>query len=495
MKALRVVLCLLAIWGAVHAFAAESPGVGPDPLAAVADLLAQEHQHPRPTTPPLTLAELEKAAGENNPEIRVAARRVAVAQTRVRSAGSLEDPSFTYRGWGTPLARPWDLNQTQHMFMFSQALPGPGKRALRAQVAEEEAEILKAELEARKREVTAQVRKSYYDLLRNQDELLLHDEQNALARQGLEAARIKYVVGRVPQQDVLKAQIGLTKLVEHLVMLQQEGGLARARLNTFLGRDPGAPVEVVGQYAPPAKLPSLLDLERLALENRPELAAASSAVHASEARTRLAEKAYTPDFDVAAGYMLMPDGARYRNTYMAELSVTLPWLNRGRHDAEIAEAQAGVVADKAEYDNQRALVFQQIQETLIRAQSAKRLVDLYRDTLRPQAQATLKATVAAYQADRTDFLNLLDSQNTTLDVELDYYRAASELESQLAELERAVGASVAVGRELAVLGGLQTSTAMLPGLAGATSLPEWGRDAPATAAEDGGATSSREVHQ
>ena len=56
-----------------------------------------------------------------------------------------------------------------------------------------------------------------------------------------------------------------------------------------------------------------------------------------------------------------------------------------------------------------------------------------------QAQASLKSTVAAYQADRTDFLNLLDSQNTTLEVELDYYRAASELESQIADLERAVG--------------------------------------------------------
>jgi outer membrane protein TolC len=51
----------------------------------------------------------------------------------------------------------------------------------------------------------------------------------------------------------------------------------------------------------------------------------------------------------------------------------------------------------------------------------------------------LKATVAAYQADRTDFLNLLDSQNTTLDVELNYVKAASELETRLADLERAVG--------------------------------------------------------
>src|ERR1039458_6166330 len=438
MKALRVGICLLIACTGARGFASE-PVADADPLSGVTGLLAQEHQHSRPNTPPMSLAELEAAALANNPEIRVAMRRVAIAETRVRSAGSLSDPEFMYRGWGTPLAKPWDLNQTQHMFMFNQSLPGPGKRALRTQVAAEGVEQVKAELEAKKRDVTAQVRKTFYDLLRNQDELLLHDEQAALARQSSESARIKYVVGRVPQQDVLKAQIALTKLVEHLVMLEQDGGLARARLNTLLGRDPGSALEVQGEYSPPQKLPALLDLEKNALENRPELAMSSSGVRQGEARAKLAEKAYTPDYNLSAGYMLMPDGARYRNTYMAELSVTLPWLNRGRHDAEIAEAQADLSADKAEYDNQRALVFEEIQEALIRAQSAKRLADLYRNTLRPQAEASLKAAVSAYQADRTDFLNLLDSQNTTLDMELNYYRFASDLESNLADLERATG--------------------------------------------------------
>src|ERR1019366_1696319 len=160
------------------------------------------------------------------------------------------------------------------------------------------------------------------------------------------------------------------------------------------------------------------------------------------AQVKLAEKGYSPDYNLSGGYMLMPDDSRYRNTYMAELSVTLPWLNRGRHNAEIAEASAVVAAEKAEYEGRRAAIFAEIQESLVRARVAQRLVGFYRDTLRPQARAVLKATVAAYQADRTDYLNLLDSQNTRLDVELDYYRSASDLESSLADLERATGAPV-----------------------------------------------------
>jgi len=435
-----LVLILLAAVAGAQRFDAAAPDSGL--LAGAEAMLPSPQQHHASTTVPLTLAELEAAALTNNAEIRAAARQVAVTEARRGSAGALDDPSFMYRGWGTPLAKPWDLNQTQHMFMFSQNLPGGGKRQLRARLADDDVEVTKAELETKKRDVLAQVRRSFYGLLQNQDELRFHDEQVALARQGLESARIKYVVGKVPQQDMLKAQIALTRLVEHLVMLQQDSDLARTRLNTLLGRDPGAPLDVLGAYSPPAKLPGLIDLEKLALENRPELIAISAAIHQDETRTQLAEKSFKPDYTLNAGYMLMPEGSTYRNTYMAELSITLPWLNRGRHDAEIAEADAVVAARKADYESRRAAVFAEIQESLVRARVAQRLAGLYGDTLRPQARAVLKATVAAYQVDRTDFLNLLDSQNTILDVELSYIRAVSELETRLADLERAAGAAL-----------------------------------------------------
>ena len=91
---------------------------------------------------------------------------------------------------------------------------------------------------------------------------------------------------------------------------------------------------------------------------------------------------------------------------------------------------------------QKAIVLQEIQEAFIRANTAARLVEIYRDTLRPQAQATLRAASAAYQTDQTDFLNLIDSQNTALDVEYSYYRALAEFDSRVAELEGIIGAAI-----------------------------------------------------
>jgi outer membrane protein TolC len=405
-------------------------------------VLVQEQQHHRSNVAPMSLSEIEAAALQNNAEIKTMQERVRQAKAGVSTSTGFDDPSFMYWGWGTPIQRPWDLNQTQHMFMLSQTFPALGKRELRFEAANQGVDVAEAALEVMTLDVAARIRAQFYELLRNNDELRLHDEQIALARQAVASARIKYTVGRVPQQDVLKAQVALTKLADHLVMFLQDGDLARARLNTLMGRNPSAPLEVAGEYRTIASLPSPTLLQQAAVENRPELRAIESAIRQSETRVRLTQKDYKPDITVTGGYMLMPSGSANRNGYIAELSLNLPWLNRSKHDADVTEAQTAVSVQRAELDKQKAAVFQEIQEALIRANSSNRLVELYRDTLRPQAQATLRATAAAYQTDQTDFLNLIDSQNTMLDVEYSYFRALADFDSRISDLERAIGTAL-----------------------------------------------------
>jgi outer membrane protein TolC len=414
-------------------------------------VIQQDHGVHRSDVRPMSLAEIEAAALENNPEIRSMQAQVELTKAQIPGSAAFDDSQFMYRGWGTPLFQPWNVNQTQHMFMFSQTIPNRGKRELRFQAANEHVDVADAALKSKMLEVRLQVRAASYTLLRNYDELRLHDEQLALARQAVAAARIKYTVGRVPQQDVLKAQVALTRLADHLVMFLEDGDIARARLNSLMGRDPAAPLEVAGEYDPPRNLPAAAELRQIAIENRPELQGIRAAIQESETRARLATKNYKPDMTIAGGYMLMPSGASNRNGYMAELSFNLPWLNRSKHDAEIAEARAATNVQKAELHSVESVALREIQEALIRANSAKQLVDLYRDTLRPQAAATLKATAAAYQTDQTDFLNLIDSQNTVLDVEYSYFRAVTEFETRIAELERAIGVPIPRGTTQAQL--------------------------------------------
>jgi len=407
-----------------------------------ADALLPQHEHAAASGPTLTLDEVERIALLNNPEIRVAVRRVAVFEAHAPEAGALDDPSLMYRGWQVPLRQPWNYNAAMNMFSVSQTFPGFGKRGLRNDIAQSEVIAAKAALDAVRLDIRIRVRKAFYDLLRTVDELRVHDGHVAAARHGVEAARIKYTVGKVPQPDILKAQVALTRLAEHLIHFEQDAELARIRLNTLLGRSPRTQIAVAGESATPAQLPGPEELERLALTSRPDLAQAQAMLESSRKERTLAGKSYMPDLSVSAGYMLLPSGSEFRNNYMIEGSINLPWLNRRKHDAEIAEATAKVSEQDAELVAMRNAVFGQIQEALAQAAAAQKLVDVFQRSLRPQAEATLRSTVIAYENDRADFLNLLDSQTTVLDIDLAYFQALADFQARLAELELAVGAPI-----------------------------------------------------
>src|SRR5215468_8947152 len=138
-------------------------------------VLVQEHQHRRPDIAAMSLAEIEAVALENNPEIRLMEQRLQLSKAGIANSTAIDDPSFMYWAWGTPIQQPWNLNQTQHMFMFSQTIPGSGKRALRFEAANQQADVSEAELDATKLNIAAEVRAQFYELLRNDDELRLHD--------------------------------------------------------------------------------------------------------------------------------------------------------------------------------------------------------------------------------------------------------------------------------------------------------------------------------
>ncbi len=390
--------------------------------------------------PVLTLDEVERIALARNPEIELAARKVAAAEAHVPLAGALDDPQAMYRGWQVPLAHPYDYNSAQNMLMLGQSLPGRGKRALRTTIAQSDVDLAKDELEQTRLHVRVNVRKAFFDMLHAQDEIRIHDEHVGIAQQAIEAARIKYSVGKIPQVEILKAQLALTRLAEHMIRFDRDAEVARARLNAVMGRQPESPIEVQGDYAVSTPLPNLEALISSAMQARPDLADALAAEAKSRKEQDLAKKAMVPDFSVAAGYMLMPSGQSPRNNYMVEGSMTLPWLNRNKHDAEVREAAAATSQSSAAVTAIKAEALGQIEESLAEARAAQRLARVYQDSLKPQAEQTLHAAIVAYENDQTSFLDLLDSQMTVVDVDLASIDALADFNMKMADLEMAVGA-------------------------------------------------------
>jgi len=137
--------------------------------------------------------------------------------------------------------------------------------------------------------------------------------------------------------------------------------------------------------------------------------------------------------------MLMPAGQDFRSSYMVEGTMNLPWLNRKKHDAEIAEAAVRATEQDAELAALRNAARGQIAEALVEAKSAQKLALLYQQQLKAQAEATLESSVIAYENNKTGFLDLLDSQMRVIDIDLAGAQAVGDFDARLADLEMAIG--------------------------------------------------------
>src|SRR5207247_9967783 len=118
-----------------------------------------------------------------------------------------------------------------------------------------------------------------------------------------------------------------------------------------------------------------------------------------------------------------------------------PWSRR-RMDARGAEAMAAVetaMARQRAIENALRLA---VHEAYVRVKAAEQRAALLKTTILPQSQQTLEVSRVAYQTDRVDFLALLDNERTLLNAQLDYYRALSDFDQALADLEGAIGTEI-----------------------------------------------------
>ena len=391
--------------------------------------------------PPLTLRAAVDEALQRNPALIVLRAQFEAARHRPAQERFLMPPSFEAQIWQWPVTTLNPLNTNMYMFTVQQELPGRGKRALRAAVAEKDVEIASNEIALRAREVVKDVTRAYADLVVARRAIDIHLASVALLRQFADASTIKYAAGRSPQQDVLKAVVEVSKLHEDLVMHEESAASAAARLNTLLDRDPQTLIGPIDEPREEVALPSSEDLQQLAIGQHPELKAAQLTTERAQAALAVVNRDYKPDFFVGGGYMLMP---REAGAWTASAGITwpnAPW-SRGRLDAKRAEATAEITAAQASARAVERQIRLAVHDAFIRANAATQRAALLRTAVLPQSEQTLELSRVAYQSDRVDFLALIDNQRALLDAELNYYRALSDRELALADLARAIGTEI-----------------------------------------------------
>jgi cobalt-zinc-cadmium efflux system outer membrane protein len=397
---------------------------------------------PRPADP--VLDALVAEALQANPELGAVDAAAAAAAARPDQAGAIPDPRlsvlYTNDGWGISLG---ERMMTNLAFVWSQTLPWPGKRELRSSVAAREADLAEQQRARARLSVAAAVRRAYYGLLLARETLEVVAKQEETARDVEGVARSRYAVGQGAEQDVLRAQIEVTRIGELRAEQEAAAEVRLAELDRLLARPPGTPVVTPARLALAPELRTLEQVQAWAEPASPELQAAGILVERERLASDLASRVGQPDLVVQGGYM---NRAGLDPLWQAGVGVTLPvW---GKKKAGVrAEAEAQLRAAEKRRESVRLELRYRNQERLVQLRSTQRVARLYADGVVPQAEMSVEAAVASYQAGQVPFVAVLEALTTLYDDRRAYLRLLARhalLAAALDELSLGETAAVAL---------------------------------------------------
>jgi outer membrane protein TolC len=369
---------------------------------------ARGQEQPSPPEDPV-LEGLVTEALERNPDLLALREGVAAAGTRPDQAGSLADPMasvvYTNDGWAPTLG---ERDMTTLGFMVQQALPWPGKRGARAALAATEAGLAEQALERARLATSAAVRRAYYGLLLARETLEIVAEQERTARDVEGVARSRYAVGQGAQQDVLRAQVEVTRTEQLQAEQEAEAEVRLAEVNRLLARPPDAPLETPARLVLVPEGRALEAVQAWSEGRSPELRAVVVTAERDRLARDLAARAGQPDLVVQAGYM---NRGGLDPMWQAGVGVSLP-LSRKRIDAERAEAEIRQRATGRRRESLRLQLRYRNQERLARLRATERTARLYEDGIVPQDLMSVESAVASYQAGKVPFVAVLEALTT-----------------------------------------------------------------------------------
>ena len=394
------------------------------------------------SAPARPIGELVKEAEQSNPEIAAAVHGWRAATHVSKQASALPQTEVSVQQFAVGSPRPFagfsNSNFAYVGIEASQDLPWPGKRGLRGKVAELEASSLREDSESVRRRVIETLKVAYFRLAYIQQTLGILEQSDQMLNQVQQVVESRYRVGQGNQQDVLKAQLQHTKILQEIAHHHQEEGQLEAQLKQILNRPQTSPDIVAETLSPTFLLYTDAQLLQFAQEENPDIGSKQQMLRRNGASVELAHKDFRPDLMVS--YMWQHTNGQTPDYYMATVGIRLP--NRGRQKAELAEAEEKRMQAQQDLQAQIQQVFSDIKQQYVLVRSSEERLNIYKGGLIPQADATFRSGLAAYQANRQDFETLLGNFLDVLNLDLDYRQELVEHEAALAHLERLTGVSL-----------------------------------------------------
>ncbi len=402
--------------------------------------------HAEEVRPAENLSQLIDTAIADNPELKSSEARWHMFRNRISQARTFEDPMLMLKIQNGIVTDPFNFHKdpmTQKVIGISQQIPFWGKRDLKGEVAAREAESYKWQAEERKLELRRMVAETYYQIYFTDKSREIVDKNIRILDDFITLAESKYSVGQGAQQDVFKAQVERSRMLDMRITLESQRKSLQAGLNALLYRPAETPVGTIPDFEIKPLTASSEELREAALDNRPLLKSLNAQIEKGKAGHKLAEKEFYPDFNVSFEYMQRDqfEGSNGDDMYSLGVTFNLP-VQRNRRHAMAAESSSETIMATEELKSMKNSIDSGISDLLAQLERRRKLVDLYKTGIIPQAEQSLESATIGYRVNKVDFLTLLDSRVTLFNYERELYDSLADYQMKMAQLEALVGKSL-----------------------------------------------------
>lgn len=319
---------------------------------------------------------------------------------------------------------------------FSVPLELGDRRAKRIAVGEATVRAGEADIAAVVAQVRNDVRRAYFGLLVAETRLSLMQEIRDISMRARDAAQQRFDAGGAPRLEVMQAELALAAADNDVAAAAGEQVGARAAFNALLAQPLDAAVTLTSPFDSGTAL-TKESAVALAHETSTELRAIDRRMEMQRARIALAGSLRTPDVIPSAA--LTRDAApEFDYGWRLGVAVAVPLFTT--HRAGVQVEQFTLEQLRAQRQASLSRIDALVSSVAVLAQTRRQLYLRYRDEIVPLAQQVEQTAQDSYELGQTGIVALLQALQSSRDVRLRSLDAASQFQTSLADLERAIGA-------------------------------------------------------
>lgn len=385
----------------------------------------------------LTLSEAESIAQRNDPLVE---NHKAIARAWNNDAvadNQLPDPKLRFGLSNLPLDSLSTSQEpmTQFIVGVQQAFPKGDSLALKQLQSEWQAKAELARAEDQQRKLKLNIREDFFNLYYQVEAARIIRESRRLFSQLVQITEAQYASGRVNQQDVLRADLELSRLDDRAIIIQTEEEMLRAGLSQWLGEAAWQPI--AAEFPELPNFSAADDINEL-ITSHPAIIVENAKLEASRQGSAMAKQQYKPGWDLTLEYRKRfgenPDASERADMLAAMASLDIPLFTEKRQDRRVAASEEKMAAVRWARDDQ----LRKLKQIYDRAQARLKGLDErrrnYKDDLIKSAESNAKSALKAYQSGVTEFTSLMRAHITELDIRLSDLRVRVDRSLAISQL-------------------------------------------------------------